>query len=101
MEHRFIQPVGMLRGGELRQVALILFMKGDLQVPATLVADLDHDAIKQSFFDVVTIHLSGCDSTGSRDQPLHAPTSLNKRMIDLKDAPKRRAAADPSSLGPV
>jgi hypothetical protein len=85
MEHRFIQPMGMLRGGELRQVALILFMKGDLQVPAPLVADLDQDAIKQPFFDVIAIHLSGCDSAGSRDQPLHATTSLNKQLINLKD----------------
>jgi hypothetical protein len=87
MEYGFIQPVGLLRGGELRQVSLILFMKGDLQVPATL-ADLDHDAIKQPIFDVVSIQLSGCYSTGTRDQPLHATTSRNKQMINLVELPK-------------
>ena len=71
-----MQPLGLLRRRELRQVALIPVLEGDLQAPAALVADLEHDVIQQPFFDKIPIHLGGCDRTGDREQPLHAITSL-------------------------
>ena len=76
MEHRFVQPLNLLRGAELRQETLILLAKGDLQDPAALVADLNHNVIQQPFLNQVPIHLSGCDRAGGRDQLLHAQPSL-------------------------
>src|SRR5688572_27968697 len=67
VEHGFLQPLGLLRSRELRQVPPIPFMEGDLQVSAAPVDDLDHDVIEKPFLNEVPVHLGGCDRTSDRD----------------------------------